>query len=205
VLTILVLGVSGCAAGGPLATPLSNFAPSTAPSVTPTQLAPETPRPLKPEFYDNRKILVQPEDLARSNSGYGVPQPATLNPDGIPGAEVMLTSNDSTNAIGITIVVLADEASAPIELPKAVAHLSTVKSTDSPQPIAVGDEAFVISGSTPDGTQTATALIYRYKMALVRIDFYSLPTQPTPTETVIDVGRLQTALLRVGLDAAATP
>jgi hypothetical protein len=205
VLTLVVLSASGCAAGGPFSAPLSNFAPSTAPSATPTQVAPETPRPVKPESYDYRKMLVQPEDLARSNSGYAMPQPATLNPDGIPGAEVMLTSNDSTNAIGTTIVVLANETSAPIELPKAVAHLSTVKSTDSPHPIAVGDEAFVISGSTPDGTQAATALIYRYRNALVRIDFYSLPAQPTPTETVIDVGRLQTALLRVGLDAAATP
>jgi hypothetical protein len=133
-----------------------------------------------------------------------VPEPATLNPDGIPGAEVMLTSNDSTTAIGITIVVLADEAAAPTELPNAVAHLSTVRSSEPPQHIAVGDEAFVISGVTPDGTQTATALMYRYKRALVRMDFYSLPGQPTPTETVIDIGRLQTALLRVGLDAAAT-
>lgn len=113
----------------------------------------------------------------------------------------MLTSNDSTNAIGITIVVLADEAAAPTELPKALAHLTTVNSPDPPQPVSVGDEAFVISGTTPSGTQTATALMYRYKRALVRIDFYSLPGRLTPTETVTDVGHLQTALLRVGLDA----
>lgn len=188
-----------------MAAPLSNFESSTASSVTTTRLAPETLPPLGSGSYDYRRLLVQPEDLARPNSGYAIPQPATLNPDGIPGAEVMLTSNDSTNAIGITIVVLADEAAAPTELPKALAHLSTVKSLDAPQPIAVGDEAFIISGTTPDGTQTATALMYRYQRALVRIDFYGLPGQPTPIDTVTDIGLLQTALLRVGLDAAATP
>jgi hypothetical protein len=204
VLAVVVLGVSGCTAEQPLAAPWANFVPSTAAPVTSTQPAPATSPPLESEPYDYRKLLVQPEDLSRPNSGYAVPEPATLNPDGIPGAEVMLTSDDSSNAIGITIVVLADDAAAPTELPKALAHLSTVKSPDPARPIAVGDEGFVVSGTTPDGTQTATALMYRYKRALVRMDFYSLPGQPTPTETVLDVGQMQTALLRVGLDAAGT-
>lgn len=197
-MAVVVLGAVGCAAGGPVSSPLSSFVPSTAPPVTSTQPA------LDAKSYDYRKLLVQPEDLSRPDSGYAVPEPATLNPDGIPGAEVMLTSDDSSNAIGITVVVLADDAAAPTELPKALAHLSTVKSPDPARPIAVGDEGFVVSGTTPDGTQTATALLYRYDRALIRIDFYGLPGQPTPIDTVLDVGQMQTALLRVGLDAAVT-
>jgi hypothetical protein len=202
VAAVLALAVSGCNPGGSTTSVWSPTpaASTTAGSTTGTPTATTTP-PSQP--YDYRKLLLQPEDMVQPNSGYSIPQPATLNPHGIPGAESLLVSADGTNAIGFTIVVLGDAAAAPAELPKAVANLVTVRPEQPPAPIAVGDEGFVVVGTTPDGTKSATALMYRYQRALVRVDFYSLPGEPTPTSTVIDIGQKQTAVLRVGLDAAA--
>lgn len=151
--------------------------------------------------FDYRDMLLQPQDMALPNAGYSVPQVATLNPQGVPGAEVMITSNDSTSAVGITISLLPDGSSAPDELPKAVANLSTVKSGDAPLSVPVGDEAVAITGTTPDGTQSATALMFRQDRAIVRIDFYGLPGKPTPIDMVTDIGQKQAAVLRVGLSA----
>jgi hypothetical protein len=201
VAAVLALAVSGCNPGG---STTSVWSPTPAASTTAgSTTGTPTPTTPPPQPYDYRKLLLQPEDMVQPNSGYSAPQPATLNPHGIPGAESLLVSADGTNAIGFTIVVLGDAAAAPAELPKAVANLVTVRPEQPPAPIAVGDEGFVVVGTTPDGTKSATALMYRYQRALVRVDFYSLPGEPTPTSTVIDIGQKQTAVLRVGLDAAA--
>jgi hypothetical protein len=199
----LALTASGCSANTLLPTPLTSLttdAPNAAAIAVPSVTPPLQP----PAACDYRTLLVQPEDLARPETGYTVPEPATLNPDNIPGAEVMLTSDDGTNAIGITVIILAEESAAPAELPQAVTHLKTVVSNQAPAPFKAGDEGYVVSGTTPDRTQTATALMYRYKRALIRIDFYTLPGQPTPESTLLDVSQKQTALIRVGLDATSS-
>ncbi|MDF2826075.1 MAG: hypothetical protein K0R68_3483 [Mycobacterium sp.] len=130
-----------------------------------------------------------------------MPQAAAADPDGIPGAEVMITSDDSTNAVGITLVLLADAASTPQAFADAVANLTTVRATGTPASVPVGDQAVAVAGTSPDGTKATTALVFRYDRALARIDFYSLPGNPTPTERVIDVGQKQAVALRLGLIA----
>jgi hypothetical protein len=157
--------------------------------------------PTTAQRYDYRHLLLQPEDMVRPNQGYSAPEPATLDPAGIPGAEVLLTSDDGSNALGITIVILDQASAAPIELRKAIANLTTVKSTMPPVEVSVGDAAVAVSGITPDGAKSATALMFRYDRAIVRIDFYTPPGVPTPTGTVIDIGQKQTVALRAGLPA----
>jgi len=190
----------GCNQGSPAPepTPFGVGSTTDVSSSTPTS----SPRPAP---VDYRKLLLQPEDMVRPNSGYTAPKPATLNPRNIPGAEVLLVSNDGTNAVGITVVLLTDASTAPAELSKAVANLVTVRPDGPPTPFDIGDEAYTVVGTSPDGTQSATALVYRYRQALVRIDFYGLPGASTPLSTVTDIGQKQTAVLRVGLDTVAAP
>lgn len=188
--------ITGCGGAQPVLAPLE--LPNAAGTTSPT---PVTTTAAAAAGFDYRILLLQPEDMVRPNAGYSVPQPATLNPQGVIGAEVMITADDSTNAVGITISLLPDASTAPAELPKAVANLSTVTSGEAPTPIPVGDEAVAITGTTPDGTEAATALMFRQGRAIVRIDFYSLPDNPTPVDVVIDIGQKQAAVLRVGLAA----
>lgn len=180
----------------------TSAAGTTEASTTVAEPGPTTTTAAAAQPFDYRLLLLKTDDMILPNQGYSLPEPATLNPDGIPGAEVMLTSNDSTNAVGITIVVLDDAASAPVELPKAIANIKTVVPSGPPTPVPVGDEAVALTGATPDGSQAATALMFRYDRALVRIDVYSLPGTTTPLTTVIDLGQKQTIALRIGLAAA---
>ena len=186
--------LAGCAGQAPVSSPVG------LPTAATTTTAPTTTTAAaKP--YDYRNLLLQPQDMVLPNAGYSVPQPATLNPSGIPGAEVMLTSNDGSNAVGTTIVLLDEASAAPVELPKAIANLKTVKSSEPPVPVPVGDAGVAVSGVTPDGTKSATALLFRQDRALVRIDFYTTLGAVTPLDTVVDIGQKQTVALRAGLPA----
>lgn len=187
--------LAGCTGQPSVSSPVGLPTAATA-AATPTT----TTAAAKP--YDYRRLLLQPQDMALPNAGYSVPEPATLNPSGIPGAEVMLTSNDGTNAVGTTIVLLDKASAAPVELPKAIANLKTVTSKEPPVPVPVGDAGVAITGVTPDGTKSATALLFRQDRALVRIDFYSTLGAVTPLATVIDIGQKQSVALRAGLPAA---
>jgi hypothetical protein len=186
--------LAGCAGQPPVSSPVGLPTAATT-TTTPTT----TTTAAKP--YDYRDLLLQPQDMVLPNAGYSVPQPAMLNPSGIPGAEVMLTSNDGTNAVGTTIILLDEASAAPVELPKAIANLKTVTSSEPPVPVPVGDAGVAVSGVTPDGTKSATALLFRQGRALVRIDFYSTLGAVTPLDTVIDIGQKQTVALRTGLPA----
>jgi hypothetical protein len=190
-----VVLLAGCAGEPPASSPVG--LPTAATSAT----SPATTTSTSAKPYDYRDLLLQPQDMVLPNSGYSVPRPATLNPAGIPGAEVTLTSNDGTNAVGTTIVLLDEAAAAPVELPKAIANLKTVTSSEPPVPVPVGDAGVAVSGVTPDGTKSATALLFRQDRALVRIDFYSTLGAVTPLDTVIDIGQKQTVALRTGLPA----
>jgi len=189
-----VVFLAGCAGQPPVSSPVG--LPTAATTTTTPTTTTAAPKP-----YDYRDLLLQPQDMVLPNAGYSVPQPATLNPAGIPGAEVMLTSNDGTNAVGTTIVLLDEASAAPVELPKAIANLKTVKSSEPPVPVPVGDAGVAVSGVTPDGTKSATALLFRQDRALVRIDFYTTLGAVTPLDTVIDIGQKQTVALRAGLPA----
>lgn len=188
-----VVLLAGCAGQPPVSSPVG------LPTANTTTTPATSTAAAKP--YDYRHLLLQPQDMVLPNAGYSVPQPATLNPSGIPGAEVMLTSNDGTNAVGTTIVLLDEASAAPVELPKAIANLKTVKSSEPPVPVPVGDAGVAVSGVTPDGTKSATALLFRQDRALVRIDFYTTLGAATPLDTVIDIGQKQTVALRAGLPA----
>lgn len=154
---------------------------------------------------DYRYLLLRPEDMVLPNSGYSVMREAEMNPGGVAGAEEMIISDDATNAVGITIVLLSDASAAAGQLPIAIANLSTVTATVPPLPAPLGDGAQTLSGTTPDGTKSAVALMFRQGRAIARIDFYSLLGQPTSMSAVLDVGQKQNVALRVGLGSIGPP
>jgi hypothetical protein len=195
---VAVSTLAGCAASAPTTTasslPIDSFEPSSQPPAS------TTPSPADVDFRD---WLLQPEDLVLPNAGYSEPQPATLNPDGRPGAETMIVSDDSTNAVGITILLLPDKESTQAGLQQAVSNIETVLPTGANSIQPVGDEAVSVSGTSRDGSQAATALMFRSARAIVRIDVYSRLENPAPLDFVIDVAQKQALAVRVGLVTAA--
>jgi hypothetical protein len=151
---------------------------------------------------DYTPLLLEGGDIYVPGDSYAAPPPIQ-NPDGIQGAEELMVNGDQTRAIGITIVVVADVATAADEVVKAQQNLTTVVPSGPAQPVPVGTGATAVTGLSRDGSKAVTALVFSEDRALVRIDFYSVPGQPTPLDFAIDVGLKQAIALRVGLPRLA--
>jgi hypothetical protein len=189
--------IGGCAAGRP------DLAPDTTPLATANSLelpfvtsSPTTSSPTSTPDYT--PLILKSDEIGAPDATYSGPAP-TRDPKGVAGAEVLFTSSDQTRAIGITVVVLSDPAAAGDGLPLAEANLSTVVTTTPSQAVPVGNDAAVFTGTSRDRLKAATALVFREDRAIVRIDFYSLPDQPTPIDLAVEVGQKQAIAVRVGL------
>lgn len=194
-LTTVLLGVAavvliaGCS--GTASEPVS-----TAP-YSPADYAP-TSASAPAESVDYTPLLLQSSDIYAPGDSYVAPPPIR-DPDGSRGAEELMVNGDQTRAIGITIIVVADDATAMAESAKALANLSTVVSSAPPQPVPVGTGGTAVTGLSHDGAKAVTALVFSADRAIVRIDFYSVPGQVTPLDFVTEVGLKQAIALRVGL------
>jgi len=192
--TVAGLLLTGC--GGPNAVlePMSiPGGTETTPSTTPA-----TTSPTAAALVDYTPLLLAPGDVYVPGDGYSAPPPIR-DPDGVHGAEELMTNADQTRAIGITIVVLPDDPTAAAELTRAQQTLSTVVPTQPSQPVPVGTGAIAVTGLSRDSSKAVTALVFGEGRAIVRIDFYSAVGQPTPVDFAIGVGKMQALALRVGL------
>jgi hypothetical protein len=171
---------SSAGAGG---LPFLNFTPTVTTTMLPPPAVDYTPLLLKSGEVDDAYIAPAP----------------TRNPAGVTGAEVLMIKRDQAGALGITVVVEADAATARDGLAQAQAGLSTVVPTTPSQAVPVGTGAAVIRGHSPDGLKTVAALVFSQDRAIVRIDFYTRPGVTTPMDFVIEVGQKQAIAVRVGL------
>jgi len=149
---------------------------------------------------DYTRLLLEARDISTADDAYTA-QPATSNPDGRPGAEVLLVNQDQTKAVNILLAGLPDAASAPAALQETQANLAKSLPGGQPQPSAVGSGGTVVSGTSPDGTKSVTVLLFTEAAALARIEFDGVPGQPASTAFVTNVGQKQDIALRVGLGA----
>ena len=110
---------------------------------------------------------------------------------------------DAVNEPAVQLVVADDrEPAGQANLPAVrMAGKEQVRVERAPFAVPVGDAGVAVSGVTPDGTKSATALLFRQDRALVRIDFYTTLGAVTPLDTVVDIGQKQTVALRAGLPA----
>jgi hypothetical protein len=63
----------------------------------------------------------------------------------------------------------------------------------------VGTDGTVVSGSSPDGSNAVTVLLFTEVRAVVRLEFGSAPGDPMPPQVVSDVGNKQEIAIRAGL------
>ncbi len=178
--------------GVPTDKPAATVAPLPGvPSTTTSTKAPATPA------VDYARLLIQDRDISATNDTYTAQSPI-INPDGRPGAEVLLVNQDQTKAINILIVGLPHASDGPSALSEAVANLAKSVTGGTPQPAAVGTGGTVVTGTSPDGTKSVTVLLFTEGSTLARIEFDGVAGQPAAPAFVTDVGQKQGIALRVG-------
>lgn len=199
-LLLATLSVSAAACDNETGVPgTTSSAPAVlAPLTASTTKAPASSTAAAAPAIDYTRLLVQGRDISSSEDSYTA-QPATPDPDGRPGAEVLLVNQDQTKAVNILLAGLPDAASAPAALREAQASLAKSLTGGQPQPSAVGTGGTVVSGTSPDGTKSVTVLLFTEGAALARIEFDGVPGQPASSAFVTNVGQKQAIALRVGL------
>ena len=147
---------------------------------------------------DYTRLLLQARDISGAGEIF-IDQPPTPNPNGRPGAEVLLVNEQQTKAINILLIALDDKSAGASALSDAQAGLAKTVSPGPSQPSIVGTGGTVVSGNSPDGKKSVTVLLFTEGATLARIEFDGLPGVPAPADFVTNVGQKQAIALRVGL------
>lgn len=197
--SVMAVLAAGCDRNSPAATTpfagpaTSSSTSSTAAAASSTPAASPSPQPA-----DYTRLLIKARDILAPNDSYSA-QPPTPDPNGTQGAEVLLTNQDQTRAVGDSIVILPNPAAAPSALQEAKNALGTSVTGGAPQPSPVGSGGTVVSGMSPDNSKAVTILLFTEGRGFARLEFDSAPGQTTPDDFVTDLGQKQDIALRVGL------
>ena len=196
-LAALSIVTAGCDRdqGLPADKPAASAAPLPIPLTTTTSAAPAA----KPAV-DYTRLLIQDRDISEPNETYTAQSPIA-NPDGRPGAEVLLVNQNQTKAINVLLVGLPNAADGPSALGEAVANLAKTMTGSPPQPSPVGTGGTVVTGTSLDGKKSVTVLLFTEGATLARIEFDGVAGQPAAPSFVTDVGQKQAIALRVGQPA----
>ncbi|WAC91430.1 hypothetical protein [Mycobacterium sp. Aquia_213] len=184
VATIAVgIAITGCGNSGKTSAPPSNSAATSAVS-TPTGPPP-----------DYSALLIQPGDVG---GDYTAPQPPVLNSNNTTGVSQLFVSADNSRRIGDTVLVLPDLSTAAAALVNTKANYAK-KVTGTWQPVDIGSNGTMISGTSSDNSQSIAVLLFTEGRALIALEFDSAPNDPIDPATAVDVGRKQAAAVKNGL------
>ena len=191
VATLVVGAVStGCSTGNKTAAP-SSSAPSS--SAATSSAGSGTAAPAQPTDYSS--LLVKASDIGGDLSA---PQPPVLNPNGAAGVAQLFANPDNSRRIGDTILIVADPAVAAAGLDNTKTNYAG-KVSGAWQPVDVGSNGALISGTSPDNSQAITVLLFTEGKALVNMEFDSAPSDPIDADIAKDIGRKQDAAIKNGL------
>ncbi|WP_068182861.1 hypothetical protein [Mycobacterium sp. UM_CSW] len=152
-----------------------------------------SPSPGQQTDYSN--LLIKASDIG---GDFTTPQPPVLNPNNAAGVAQLFANADNSRRIGDTILIVADPkvAAAGVENTKAN-YAGKVSGTW--QPIDIGSNGAMISGTAPGNSQAITVLLFNEGKALVNLEFDSAPNDPIDPGVATDVGRKQDAAVKSGL------
>lgn len=183
----IAAAVAGCGGGDKTtATSLSSSAPASTVSLA-------SPSPGQPTDYSS--LLIKPSDVGGDLS---TPQPPVLNPNNAPGVAQLFANADNSRRIGDSILILGEPTIAAAGIENTKANYGT-KVKGAWQPVDVGSNGTMISGTSPDNSQAVTVLLFSEGRALVNIEFDSAATDPIDTNVATDIGRKQDAAIKSGL------
>jgi hypothetical protein len=185
----LVVGAvaTGCGGGNTGSSPSSSA--SSASSAASGTAAPSE----QPTDYSG--LLIKPSDIG---GDLNAPQPPVLNPNGAPGVAQLFATADNSRRIGDTILIVADPATAAAGVENTKTNYGG-KVSGTWQPVDVGSNGAMISGTSPDNSQAVTVLLFNEGKALVNLEFDSAPNDPIDADVAKDIGRKQDAAIKKGL------
>lgn len=122
--------------------------------------------------------------------------PPIQNPNGQPGVTTVYSHRDGTRQITDTILVLPDASAAAAALEGSRAALGDTVTGGTPQPAAVGTGGTMVSGSSPDGSQSVTVLLFTENNAFTSVEFAGPPNDPVPPDLVIELGQAQATAIK---------
>jgi hypothetical protein len=185
----LVVGAvaTGCGGGNKGSSPSSSA--SSASSAASGTVAPSE----QPTDYS--ALLIKPSDIG---GDLNAPQPPVLNPNGAPGVAQLFATADNSRRIGDTILIVADPATAAAGVENTKTNYGG-KVSGTWQPVDVGSNGAMISGTSPDNSQAVTVLLFNEGKALVNLEFDSAPNDPIDADVAKDIGRKQDAAIKKGL------
>ena len=122
--------------------------------------------------------------------------PLVFNPNGQPGVEAAYTHRDGSRQITTTVLVLPDAQPATAALDGQRAALSGEVANGKTEPAAVGSGGSMVSGMSPNGSQSVTVLSFTQGNAATTIEFAGAPNDPAPTDLVLELGGKQDTAIR---------
>jgi hypothetical protein len=200
--TMLAASVAGCSSTPPPSTTKSG--PATSTTATGSS-GPTSSASAQPSDYSS--LLIHATDIdAPMPFIAGAP---TNNPNGQPGAAITFSSQPhpkdqngvTVNDVHIvdTIQVLPDPAAATSALNTAKTGQGLVKDPKTGS-ANVGNGGTTLSGVSPDGSKSVTALMFTEGRGFVTLEFVGAPDlPPPPPDFVTDVGQKQDAAVNKGL------
>jgi hypothetical protein len=138
----------------------------------------------------NATDITAPEEFTAS--------PPVQNPDGQAGVSTSFSNSDGSHVITVTILILPDPAAAAGALDSSKAQLAGSLGRP-PQPSDVGTGGTTVSGKSPDGSKSVTALLFTEGRAFATLKFDGPPIAAAPPDFVADVGQKQAAAIKTGL------
>jgi hypothetical protein len=193
---LLVAGIGGCTPSG---SGSSSTAQSSAPTLPTVPYGPTTSKTsVAPAEVDYPRLLLSAADLTDADDAF-VERSRESNPGGTPGASAFFVNDADSRAIIVTFLVYPDATTATATLKQAAGTIPTLVAGGAPQPLAVGTDGVVVSGTSPDAGKAVTLIFFTEGRALVRLEFQSATGDATTDQFVTDVAKMQHIALRVGL------
>jgi hypothetical protein len=200
--TMLAASVVGCSSARPPSTAKSG---SATPATTTVSSGPNSSAPALPSDYT--ALLIKATDIDAPMPFVG--GSPTNNPNGQPGAAITFSSQphpEDQSGVTVkdvhivdTIRVLPDPAAATSALDSAKTGQGVVKDPKSDS-ASVGTGGITLSGTSPDGSQGVTVLMFTEGRAFVTLEFVGgADSPPPPPDFVTDVGHKQDAAVKKGL------
>lgn len=140
---------------------------------------------------DYSRLPVDPNSITDSLAYTAAP--LAINPDGRPGVRAEYTHREGgTRQITTTILVLADPAAATAALDGAAADVANQQS----QPVDVGTGGTMVTGTSPDGTESVAVLTFTEGNTATTIEFEGPANDPAPADLVTELGQKQAAAIK---------
>ena len=147
---------------------------------------------------DYTTLLIKPEDIVVPNDSF-VAEPPQLNPGGSEGVAVGFHNADQSRSIGDSIMILPDPEAAKTAMDGAVKALDQSIANPSPEPVQVGDNGVIASGTSPDGSKAVTVVTFTQGKGFVVMQFDSPPGDAPGNDFVTALAQKQAENIKAGL------